>query len=119
MILFTLPELARIDEGNLKYLIQLLAAVRHGKLATELNGKRIVGQTDLTGLNQWRLAMLKCSEDVGDQKLNEIKFLLHESPSEDDKRERRGGGGGGGGGGAGMMMNELLYWHCKVITFTC
>ena len=48
-------------------------------MARELNGGVAVAPDDpLLRLDAWRVGMIKCSDDVGDDSLKSIKFILQD-----------------------------------------
>ena len=57
--------------------MHLLAASNNRKLARQLNNNVAIATNDsLSTLDAWRVALVKCSEDVGEKNLRDLKFCL-------------------------------------------
>lgn len=75
-VIKSLEQSGKLSESDPKLLIHHLAALRHRSLARELNqGVSLPRDETFETVNQWRLAVLRCSEDVGDETLKTIKLL--------------------------------------------
>ena len=72
-----LSERDLVSSDNSKLLVHLLAASNNRKLARLLNNNVTIATTDpLSTLDARRVALVKCSEDVGEKNLADLKFCL-------------------------------------------
>merc|ERR1712136_56577 len=66
-----------VNDNDQTFLVHLLAASNNRKLARQLNNNVAIATTDpLSTLDAWRVAMVKCSDGIGEKNLGDLKFGL-------------------------------------------